>query len=240
MNLIASTPSLISDRMDSGESDASTTASEQNYCSTPQTLNAPLKWSDVTHGTIDHSAMMSQVEWMAVAVPTECAPGGACDGLWKNGADEKILIEKLDIMFESGVTWEMEMHSLTNISVEVNGQTTHAELDMSGGRLLWNDGDVWTFYGQAGDTSTGTPQPVSQLPCMMSPTGATKVPYTMMPFFPKSPTVSQEASMRPEYQCTPTDVENWEVCWDWTKKGWCKKGLQCKWYHPSAEGSCPW
>jgi len=247
MNPTASTSSLLSAGVESGESDASTTASEQNYCSTPQTMSAPVKWSDVNQGTVDPSVMMSQVEWMAVAVPAECAPGGTCDGLWKNGADEKILIEKLDIMFESGVTWKMEMHSLTNISVEVNGETNHAELDMNGGRLLWDDGDVWTFYGQAGDTSPCTPQPVTELPCMMSPTGANQVPYSMMPFFPKSPTGAQEVLMQPQYQCTPTNgnwnapadetTENWEVCWDWSKKGWCKKGTQCKWYHPAAEGN---
>jgi hypothetical protein len=258
-----SSSSLISaavDQVEIGESDASTTASEQNYPSTPQTTSAPVKWSDVTNGTVDQTAM-PHVEWMAVAVPTECAPGGACDGLWKNGADERILIEKLDIMFESGVTWKMEMHSLTSISVEVNGETNHAELDMHGGRLLWDDDDVWTFYGQAGDTSPCTPQPVTELPCMMSPTGANTVPYTMMPFFPKSPTPApQDSLMQPQYQCIPTTgswnapADNWEVCWDWSNKGWCKKGAQCKWYHPTAEGNtasqkkwtpastapCPW
>merc|ERR1719217_1226555 len=91
---------------------------------------------------------MPQIEgWVAVAVPTECVPPGAFDGLWKNNADEKILIEKLEIMFESGVTWYMEMHSLTTLSVEVDGEKVDAELDSTGEKLFWSEGDVWTFLG---------------------------------------------------------------------------------------------
>merc|ERR1719443_1074385 len=102
-------------------------------------------------------------------MPAECAPPGAFDGLWKNMADEKILIEKLEIMFESGVTWQMEMHSLTKISVEIDGENVDGELDGSSGNLLWSDGDVWTFHGHAQEIQANEPMPETQMPCMMVP-----------------------------------------------------------------------
>jgi len=212
--------------------------------------NAPLMWPSTT---VDEQWVEPQIEWMAVAVPTECAPSGACDGLWKNSADEKILIEKLEIMFESGVTWEMQMHSLTNVSVEVNGEQIYAELDLSGGRLFWSDGDVWTFFGQAGDASECTPQAVTELPIMMSPTAAMEVPCMMMPFameescsmpfhddatwmpcMMESPIAMQDV---PAFQCIPTNAEECEVCWDFAKKGWCPWGAKCEWYHPAPEAT---
>lgn len=162
-----------------------------------------------------------QIEgWVAVAVPAECAPPGAFDGLWMNKGEEKILIEKLDIMFESGETWNMEMHSLTNISVEVEGEQFCGELDTSGdvAVLKWSDGDVWTFYGKVGDSPEVPPQVVPEIPCMMPP--------FMMP--ESMPVVEMTLCN----QCLPPDAEKWEICWDWKKKGWCPRGSNCEWYHP--------
>jgi hypothetical protein len=151
-------------------------------------------------------------------------------------------------MFESGVNWEMQMHSLTTMSVEVNGERIDAELDLSGGRLFWSDGDVWTFFGQAGNASECTPQAVTELPIMMSPTAAMEVPCMMMPFaieetgimpfhdentwmpcMMESPIAMQDVS---SLQCLPTSTEECEVCWDFAKKGWCSRGKKCEWYHP--------
>jgi hypothetical protein len=189
--------------------------------------NAPVMWC--SPGIVDENSPMN---WVAVAVPTECAPPGAFDGLWKSSSDEKILIERLEIMFESGVAWNMEMHSLTSISVEVGGQKIYAELDGNGEKLLWSDGDVWTFFGQVDDPPQQcATQAVPELPCMM------------MPFIPEGAAV-EDVPMPPQNQWIPRSVdtwepvqrpETWELCWDWEKKGRCPRGVNCEWYHPMPE-----
>jgi len=230
--------------------------------------NAPIMWCK--------PGMMDEIEgWVAVAVPAECAPPGAFDGLWKNGAGEKILIEKLEIMFESGVAWDMEMHSMTSLSVKVGGQQFDAEFDNSAKELLWSDGDVWTFFGLA--QTDCAPEAVPELPCGMMPAGTENlsVPEMEGPMFPTIqewtesgsilPTVwadvpmdpaewtevvpmfpsiqewAEEVPMFPAVQCMPANGEKWETCWDWDKKGWCPRGMDCEWYHPAPEPvECQW
>jgi hypothetical protein len=179
---------------------------------------APVMWCTAPQGPVDG--------WVAVAIPTECAPPGAFDGLWKNSSDEKILIERLEIMFESGVTWDMEMLSLTNVSVTIEGETVYGELDPSGERLLWSDGDVWTFFGQSSDSPQNAAQTMGDVPCMM------------MPIMPENITVCEfceEAPMPSASQWMPQQMEKWEICWDWQQKGWCPRGANCEWYHPSPD-----
>jgi hypothetical protein len=202
----------------------------------PESSNAPSMWCNLPQSPshIDEvspsHAMMPQMEgWVAVAVPTECAPPGPFDGLWKNTADERILIEKLEIMFESGVTWVMEMHSLTRLSVEVDGEKVYGDLDSSAGQLHWSDGDVWVFFGMAQDTVQPVVDVIPELPCQ---------PCMMLPFAPEAmPLVDHMSMPSPNNQCIPTNAENWEICWDWKKKGWCPRGGQCEWYHPAPETS---
>lgn len=225
------------------DSDASCVLNSHEGISTPDELespssmsNPPVMWCSLPQGpgSFDENSqfpmMMPQIEgWVAVAVPTECAPPGAFDGLWKNNADEKILIEKLEIMFESGVTWYMEMHSLTTLSVEVDGEKVDAELDSTGEKLFWSDGDVWTFFGRVEEDppqcAPCAPQPVPELPCMM------------MPFLPENMPLA-EVAMPLESEWVPDvpkPAEKWEICWDWSKKGWCPRGCNCEWYHPMPE-----
>jgi len=208
--------------------------------------NAPVMWCSLPKSPSNadgSTAEMPQISgWMAVTVPIECAPAGAFDGLWKNNADEKILIEKLEIMFESGMTWNMEMHSVNNLSVTVEGQTIDAQLNATGTQLLWSDGDVWNFFGSAQDgPSECLPQPAMEIPMEMP---------MMMPYYPQegcmmSPPVYDEQMMANEQMMGMPAMSNWmptpapsdnDICWDWKKKGWCRS-TNCKWYHPEPEAS---
>jgi hypothetical protein len=65
-----------------------------------------------------------------------------------NRDGEKILIERLEILFESGVAWTMTMLSPTQISVDIEGVEFTAELDQEAEHLVWSDGDVWDFHGR--------------------------------------------------------------------------------------------
>jgi len=214
--------------------------------SCPDMANAPVMWCNP--GTMGESLPHPmQIEgWMPVAVPIECAPAGAFDGLWKNDANEKILIEKLEIMFESGVSWDMEMHSMTNISVTLKDQTFYAELDGSGQQLLWSDGDVWTFHGRVQSSKEEvTPEvPCAMMQEMMMPILTNPEEMQMLPVdccqqedmvmhFP----ISEEVQMLPTMQCMPANEELWDICWDWQKKGRCPRGSSCEWYHPELEPS---
>lgn len=106
--------------------------------------SVPVLWCSVPEGSVE--------AWVAIALPAESAPPGAFDGLWVNNAEEKILIQRLEVMFESGVTWHMDMHSLDSISVfAAHGRRMCAEVvrDKFAKKLLWSDGDVWSFFGEA-------------------------------------------------------------------------------------------
>lgn len=208
--------------------------------------NTPVMWCNPGAMCEGSQFPMHIDGWVPVAVPIECAPAGAFDGLWKNNADEKILIEKLEIMFESGVSWDMEMHSVTNISVTLKDQIFYAELGCSGTQLLWSDGDVWTFHGLPQSIAE---EATSEVPCMMMPemmpipTNAEDMQILpvdcsyqeqMMMHFP----AAEEVQMFPTGQkCMPANGEQWEICWDWQKKGWCSRGSSCEWYHPEPEHS---
>lgn len=209
--------------------------------SLPQHAGAPVMWCSMPQspsgadGNSTFPVMGPQIGgWMAVAMPAECAPAGALDGLWVNDANERILIDKLKIMFDSGITWDMTMHSLTEISVMVDDEKFTAELDNSGCRLLWSDGDVWTFSGQAQQPSEEsqqwTPEAMSELPCM-SPGDLSAFSCMMVPIFPEN----AQLPPPPKNQVIPRDAKKWEICWDWKKKGCCPRGASCDWYHPAPE-----
>jgi len=209
------------------------TLAPYNVQSSHDIANAPVMWCSVPQGpsVINENApyVMPQIDgWVAVAVPTECAPPGAFDGLWKNNADEKILIEKLEIMFESGITWGMEMHSLTNISVQVDGQTLHAELDITGQNLLWSDGDTWAFFGQVQD-------PPECAPCIMVEESFPESCMMMPCMMPETFAGFEDMSMLPMNQWPSPPVDNFDLCWDWAKKGQCPRGSNCEWHHPMQE-----
>jgi len=211
----------------------------------PEIAPAPIMWCNPD--MVDES----QIEgWVAVSVPVECAPAGAFDGLWTNGADEKILVEQLEIMFESGVSWTMEMHSLSCISVTLDGEQLFAELDSTGKQLVWTDGDVWLFHGRADSDCAPEAGPEMMMP-MMSPR---EYPCMMMPMVTENLPVQEEVPMLPFFQCTEEmqmfstfectecvqsmpQPEKWETCWDWEKKGHCPRGMNCEWYHPTAQAS---
>jgi len=189
-------------------------------------ISAPVMWCSSPTNAMAH------VEgYMAVTLPKECAPPGAFDGLWKSKADEKILIEQLEIMFESGVVWDMEMHSLTEISVTIDGEKIYGERDITGQELLWSNGDKWFFFGEA------SPRAQDALPC--SPGSITELPCMMMPFVPGGFPVTQDMTMPPRSEWIPRQElpGQWDVCWDWGKKGWCARGADCTWYHPMPEAS---
>jgi hypothetical protein len=239
--------------LDDIESDTDSEAGEATYIfkqdcpAEPEMQNAPVLWCSVPHSPTSvedcnspYAAMMPQMEgWMAVAVPAECAPNGAFDGLWQNAAEEKILIEKLEIMFESGVTWNMTMHSLTNISVTIEGQEYTAERDGVGANLRWSDGDVWTFFG----TAEPEEQPEQQVVATVE-----ELPHEIPSMMWEDPSFVPMISPLDEYnnqmimapmpnnnQMIPQDAEKWELCWDYQKKGFCPRGAACDWYHPAPE-----
>merc|ERR1719199_719564 len=82
--------------------------STPEQCLTPRGPNGePLLWCGMPPvPQIEGMAQVPRIEgWMAVAVPAEFAPPGApgpFDGLWKNGEDERIVIDHEEILFESG------------------------------------------------------------------------------------------------------------------------------------------
>merc|ERR1719387_2881650 len=109
------------------------------------------------------------------------------------------------------------MHSMNEISVEVDGEEHRAEFDGCG-KLTWSDGDVWMFMCHS-PTAAAT----GMMPCMT------------MPFMQCEPC---EEPVRMPSQLPPQSAEKWEICWDWKKKGWCPRGAKCDWYHP--EPDTPW
>lgn len=226
------------------ESEVIRTPSEVD--SLPHLPSAPVMWCNVPQsntvidGNTAFPVMMPQIEapqgYVAVAMPAECAPPGALDGLWQNDTEERILIDKLKIMFESGITWDMTMHSMTKISVFIDGSEYIAELDASGRHLLWSDGDIWTFFGQAQQSPQEpqwNPEAMAEMPCM-TPVDMPDFQCMMMPVMPENVPTAEAMTMPPKNTWIPRDAKKWEMCWDWKKKGWCPRGADCDWYHPSS------
>jgi hypothetical protein len=211
------------------------------------------------------SAMIAHVEsWMPIAIPCECAPPGTLDGRWMNRDGEKILIEKLEIMFESGAVWNMTMHSPACISVHIDGAEFVAELDDEGEHLIWSDGDVWDFHGRVeveqqemGEESQ--PQLLFQHLCeyplqgdvQLQPTWAYQAfgdhmasmesmqVWDGMALAPEGFAMSTEPVGPAVNEMIPADAGDWEICWDWKKKGCCPRGVACDWYHPPVAHTSP-
>jgi hypothetical protein len=189
-----------------------------------------------------------------------------------NREGEKILIERLEIFFESGVAWTMTMLSPTQISVDVEGVEFTAELDQEAEHLIWSDGDVWDFHGRV--DIEDPPQQIAEGLQIQWPDKTCSAPSEQPevvlqqswdclafgePFIPiepmqdatnclmweglpltceGTPFMSQEAtteqlSLSPVNQMLPADAKEWEICWDWKKKGCCPRGVACDWYHPT-------
>jgi len=189
-----------------GSLDSPSALRETFEASTSIVATAPIMWC--RPGMVDET----QIEgWVAVAVPIECAPAGAFDGLWTNDADEKILIEQLEIMFESGVSFSMQMHSVRCISVTLNSRQLYAELDSTGTQLVWTDGDVWVFHGRADNGRS----PKTALSCMSlastSMVDETPGPCLMDPrFLQNLYQGSQDRQHKPGLQfCLPSGASTW-------------------------------
>lgn len=213
----------------------------------PEMASAPIIcYPEMTTMLSTVPQMMPQADgWVAVAMPAEYAPNGAFDGYWKNNEGENISIDKLNIAFESGVSWDMEMHSLTSISVHINGQEHRAEFDGLE-NLLWSDGDVWIYVGphaqqDASMESSCISMPFNGIasvesPCMSMPFNGICSGYMEQPFSAEVAAM-EEVQMPMMSQCIPKNAKNWETCWDWSKKGFCPRGAKCDWYHPVPESS---
>lgn len=168
-----------------------------------------------------------QIEgWMAVAVPAEFAPPGApgpFDGLWENKEEERIVIDHDEIVFVSGMKWVMQQHSLTQLSVKLGDEEFKAELDVAERTLNWSDGDVWKCVGETdGQQKWAAQREANGLPgVLLGGEQFMQMNGMAMPPMPLA-----------QNQMPPEDAKEWEICWDWAKKGWCKRGNECEWYHP--------
>jgi hypothetical protein len=253
------------------ESDSDDESDAVVQCS-PASGNAPILWCSAPPSPMhaDSGAMMGQVGgWIPVTMPIECAPTGTLDGRWMNLDGEKILIERLEIMFESGVIWNMQMHSPTQISIEIEGAKFDAELDEDGEHLIWSDGDIWDFHGRVEDAAQ--PQASDEAsqaqwcqPQFGEPTqveaDSLQPSWTCQEFTLQAPMQDMADGMVWEVmpgmqmisdgflippmevladppamslnQMMPAEAQQWEICWDWKKKGCCPRGVSCDWYHP--------
>jgi hypothetical protein len=192
---------------------------------------SPVAWSGMNPIEFDHSpmtadsqdftAMLPQVEgWIPVILPAEQAPPGPFDGIWKNQAQERIEINHSDIVFESGEKWMLQMLSPTSLCVHFGDEEFQAELNPESLTLSWNDGDLWMRMDQTENQkqwAVASPQN-ADVPCLLWE-GAQ---LTGEHFFEESTPVVNKI---------PDDAQEWEICWDWSKKGWCSR-KDCEWYHP--------
>jgi hypothetical protein len=202
------------------------------HCLSPRDMGStPPVWRGVNQPEyISHEV---QIEgWIPVAVPAHLAPPGAFDGLWKNSCNEKIVIDRSEVIFESGEKWFIQQHSLTNLSVHVGDEKFEADLDLASHCLKWSDGDVWIFEGQTENqqhwaAAASAPQDPAVPQILWE--GAQ---LTGEQFFPMDIGVV-DAGMLPKNMVIPEDAQKWEICWDWSKKGWCPRGCDCDWYHPA-------
>lgn len=205
--------------------------STPEVCLTPRD-SAPVMWSQLDSPAVSENVvdpqMIAPEGWMAVAVPIEYAPPGPFDGIWTNGLDERIEIDHSEIIFENGTRWVMQVQSMTDFAVDVGGEEFCAELDLDAQKLTWNDGDVWTMVGQTPHQKNWeASKDNTEVPCIPLWEGEPAFfPVETMPMEPISPPPMPKNMMIPE------DAANWEVCWDWKKKGWCPRGDGCDWYHP--------
>jgi hypothetical protein len=225
----ASLDALETDYVKSEESDENASTPE-GICTpeeimTPRrtdTGSPPLIWCGVDPTENSAMPLGPQIEgWVPVCVPIEHAPPGAFDGIWKNQANERIEINHSEVAFESGERWALQMLSMTSVSLEVGEEEFTAELDPEKLTLRWSDGDVWTCVDQTENqkqwaAASNNPDADSPVPGLLWE-GAL---MTGEQFF-------VEATPPP----LPEDAQDWEICWDWSKKGWCTRA-NCEWYHP--------
>ena len=68
------------------------------------------------------------------------ASSNTFDGEWEGRG----IIDGATLRWWSGRTSQITVSNSSTFSVELHGATYRAELDPARGRLLWNDGDVWT------------------------------------------------------------------------------------------------
>lgn len=210
--------------------------STPEVCLSPREMGmSPLMWCGMPQpefegGNAAIPQLIPQIEgWMPILVPAEHAPPGAFDGIWQNSQGERILIDHSEIAFETGITWVMQVHSLTDFSVKVEDEEFVAMLDSETRSLKWSDGDTWTCIGQTENQQqwANVAPPDPEVPCLLW--DAAQVAGE--PFFPPEMLPQQQ----PLNTLIPKDAENWEICWDWKKKGWCPRGVACDWYHPLPE-----
>jgi hypothetical protein len=170
--------------------------------------------------------------WIPVAVPAHLAPPGAFDGLWKNSREERIVIDHSEVIFEDGEKWAIHQHSATNISVYVRDEEFTADLDPETHCLQWSDGDVWMCEGltksqQHWAAVASAPQDPDSPHMLWEGAQLTGEQYFPMEF------PVADGAVLPKSMAIPADAQDWEICWDWSKKGWCPRGAACDWYHPA-------
>jgi hypothetical protein len=210
--------------------------STPEVCLSPRDMGtSPMMWCGVPQPEFGGCApdcfqQLPQIEgWMPILVPAEHAPPGAFDGIWTNSLDERIVIQHSEIIFESGIRWAIRMIDPTAFSVEVEGEEFEAELENETRCLKWSDGDTWTCIGQTENQQqwAGVPVAAPDPDVLMAWEGQVAGEQFFpveMPMPPQQPLNTQ----------IPKEAENWEICWDWKKKGWCPRGVACDWYHPCA------
>jgi len=263
---------LIESDSDDDEDDAAAAANVPTFDRNHAPDTAPILWCSPPQTPMLSDESSANFTWVPVAIPAECAPPGTLDGRWMNRDGERILIDKLEIMFESGVIWSMNMHSPTCISVDIDGAEFSAELEDKGEHLLWSDGDVWEFHGrvhveeqpekfeeklQSQWVYQQADAPSMHMEAQMQPTWGYQAEGQVVSMEPLQPTweamplvsdafivppndnfLEQSPPTMPSLnEMMPTHAKEWEICWDWKKKGCCPRGVSCDWYHPPASFS---
>jgi len=185
-----------------------------------------------------------QVEaWVPVAIPLEYVTVSsdgetilsACffNGFWQNNQNERVMIEGVELRFESGPVWLMKEQNFHGFTVELNGVEYMAEIVAGGQQIIWSDGDIWTCIGRfQHERSPLWISDPSQLECIMcaSDTSVTAPSEKV--------SVDDVAASAGEAANGLDDESNWDVCWEWSKSQWCRKGAACKWKHPARDICC--
>lgn len=189
----------------------------------------------------DLATANSNQAWVPVAIPIEylqAAEEGtaihpACffNGFWQNSNSETIMIDGAELKFENGPVWTMKESNLNGFTVEVAGEEYRAEVAIGGQQILWSDGDIWTCVGRLqNEPSPLWFQDQSELESIMRAGEGYIASPSEMICMDDVPTMLMSA---PQLSSENLQEDDWEECWEWKKKGWCRRGADCEWKHPA-------
>lgn len=206
----------------------------RNYDSTPMQW-CGMETEPICDMQLDHGIPPeAQVEgWVPVAIPVEyfqavqegeaVCPVTFIDGYWQNGAGENIYIDGSDIAFENGPMWRMKDRNFNGFIIELNGEDYYAEVGAGGHQITWSDGDLWTRVDVQMQPEPMWIQDPCQYENMMMPAEA---------FLANPEMICMPAMEDQKFQTgEKAEEEDWEVCWEFSKSGWCRKGDRCEWKH---------